>query len=285
MIKRKEKNMLNLEELKQLIAFADKGTLSKVAEEFHISTPSVTRSMQNLEEAFGVPLFNRSKNRIELNENGELAAIYAEKLISEAQQMVQRVRALDERRKTIVVKSCAPAPMWELLKILRKSYPEITISSAICQNEEVMQCIGQQTCDIAILPFAVSMPEWRVSRFMEERLFVCVPSGHTLAGHSTLSMEELNGFNFLLRSELGFWDAMCRKKMPASKFLVQTDETAFEELIKASTLPCFTTDYIMDGNRDALSGNYYGRVNIPITDKEANVTFYLVVNKKCGFQV
>ena len=37
--------MLDLYELRQLVAFADFGTLSRVAEEFHVSTPSVTRSM------------------------------------------------------------------------------------------------------------------------------------------------------------------------------------------------------------------------------------------------
>lgn len=31
--------------------------------------------------------------------------------------------------------------------------------------------------------------------------------------------------------------------MPASKFLVQTDEEVFDELVEASSLPCFTTDY------------------------------------------
>ena len=51
--------MINLYELRQLVAFADLGTLSRVAEEFHISTPSVTRSMQHLEDDFGVPLFTR----------------------------------------------------------------------------------------------------------------------------------------------------------------------------------------------------------------------------------
>ena len=47
--------MLDLYELKQLSAFADLGTLARVAEEFHISTPSVTRSMHHVEEAFAVP--------------------------------------------------------------------------------------------------------------------------------------------------------------------------------------------------------------------------------------
>ena len=60
--------MVDPYELKQLAAFADLGTLSRVAEEFHLSTPSVTRSMQHLEQYFGVPLFTRGKNKIGLNE-------------------------------------------------------------------------------------------------------------------------------------------------------------------------------------------------------------------------
>ena len=61
--------MVDLYELKQLTAFADLGTLHRVAEEFHLSTPSITRSMQHLEQYFGAPLFTRGKNRIELNES------------------------------------------------------------------------------------------------------------------------------------------------------------------------------------------------------------------------
>lgn len=62
--------MLNLLELEQLVAFADWGTLSKAAEELHISQPTITRTMKNIETAFGVPLFARGKNKIELNETG-----------------------------------------------------------------------------------------------------------------------------------------------------------------------------------------------------------------------
>ena len=89
--------MIDLYELRQLVAFADLGTLSRVAEEFHISTPSVTRSMQHLEDAFGVPLFTRGKNRIELNDTGDMAVDRARKLLREAEQAVQQVRDFDQR--------------------------------------------------------------------------------------------------------------------------------------------------------------------------------------------
>ena len=68
-----EKTLLDLPELEQLVAFADCGRLSKAAEKLNISQPTITRTMQHLEEEFGVPLFERSKNRISLNETGQRA--------------------------------------------------------------------------------------------------------------------------------------------------------------------------------------------------------------------
>lgn len=181
---------------------------------------------------------------------------------------------MDARRKTIVVKSCAPAPLWELLKKLNESCPEMTISSNICSNEEVLAAWKDASCDVAIFPFPVSDEEGIVRTYMKEHLFVCVRPEHDLAKHKELTFAEINGFNFLLRSELGFWDTLCRQKMPASKFLVQTEDFVFQELVKSSSLPCFTTDYALHQTSD-----YFKRVNIPITDAEANITFYLAVRK------
>lgn len=258
--------MIDLYELSQLVAFAELGTLSRVAEKFHISTPSITRSMQNLEKTFGVSLFSRGKNRIELNETGKQTVEYARKLLQEAEQTVQQVQMFDQRQHTIVVKSCAPAPLWEIMDRLSMQKPNMMVSSAICSNEEVLSAWKNGLCDLAVLPFPVE----GAKPFMKENLYVCVPKDHELARHETLSSADINGFNFLLRSELGFWDALCREKMPASKFLVQDDVSVFKELVKASSLPCFTTDYRQ------LKNAYPDRVNIPLTDEDVHVTFYLL---------
>lgn len=259
--------MLDLYELEQLAAFGEYGTLSEAAERLHISQPTLTRSMRRLENEFSVPLFTRTKNRIELNENGELAVEYARRILSEAERAVEQVRAADRRRRTISVSSCAPAPMWELMKLIEKKHPGTTVSSVINGSEEVLRAWNAGECDIAVLPFKQD----NAREFMRESLFVCVPKEHELAKHDSLCSEDINGFNFLLRSELGFWDSLCRRKMPASKFLVQTDEFAFTELIRSSSLPCFTTDYVTHGEPE-----YQGRISIPLTDDDAKVTFYLL---------
>lgn len=191
----------------------------------------------------------------------------ARRVLSEAERAVNQVRAFDQRQRTIIVSSCAPAPLWELMKILEKKHPGKTVSSSITQNDEVLRSWESGECDIAVLPFA---PGGESREFMRENLFVCVPAGHELAKFQSLTFAEINGFNFLLRTELGFWDSLCRQKMPASRFLVNTDDFAFSELVRTSSLPCFVTDYFREP-----SPEYRGRVTIPLSDSEARVTFYL----------
>lgn len=262
--------MLNLYELEQFVAFGDCKTLSQASEKLLISQPTLTRSMRHVEEAFGVPLFIRSKNRLELNETGKVALEHARRLLFEAQQAVFQVQAFEKRRKTIVVKSCAPAPLWELMKRLQKTFPGNTVSTEICQNEDVLRAIKSAECDVAVLPFSAEFEGMKRQVLMTERLFVSVLKSHKLSEYSSLTFEDIDGFNFLLRSELGFWDTLCRKKMPASRFLVQTDEFAFNELVESSSLPCFSTDYWVRSNKTDHRRKY-----IPLTDSEANVTFYV----------
>jgi DNA-binding transcriptional LysR family regulator len=263
--------MLNLLELEYLVTFADLGTLSKTAEKLNISQPSVTRSMRHIEDAFGVSLFIRSKNHIALNENGQKAVDYARRLLQDARQAVQNVQDFDRSQHTITVCSCAPAPLWHLLPVLSETFSSMTITSSIASSASVMDDLTTNRCQIAITTQRICDEDYTCIPFLSENLFVCVPQSHELAHSPSFAFSDLNGHNFLLLSKLGFWDDLCRSKMPASKFLVQPDKFELYELIKNSSLPCFTTN-LTDDMKEILQG----RVEIPITDQEANVTYYAV---------
>lgn len=267
--------MLDLLELEQLAAFADCGTLSKAAENLHISQPTITRTMQHLEDVFGVPLFLRSKNHIALNETGWKAVEYARELLKDAKEAVEGVRAFDRSLHTINVSSCAPAPLWNLLPALSESFPGMTISSAIKNNVSVLDDLRSENCTLAVLPEGLAPEDYCSVPFLKENLSICVPPDHELAGYSELSFAELNGYNFLLGTRLGFWDDMCREKMTASRFLVQTDQFTLQELIRESSLPCFVTDLTAEDKE-----TFGGRIIIPITDREAKVTFHLVFTEE-----
>ena len=270
--------MLNLLELEQLAAFAAEGTLSKAAEKLHISQPTITRTMQHLEEDFGVSLFHRTKNHIALNETGWKAVEYAERILKSAEEAVEGVRSFDRSLHTITVSSCAPAPLWELLPALTQTFPDMTISSSIKGNGAVLKDLQSGSAVLGVLPQDMVPQGYSSIPLLKEDLYVCLPATHALAGYKELSFAQLNGYNFLLGSQLGFWDDMCREKMPASRFLVQTDSFTLQELIRESSLPCFATNLTIDEE-----GTFEGRKVIPIIDQEAKRTFHLVFsleNKK-----
>ena len=110
--------MLEICQLQQLLSVAEYGTLSAAAEAIHLSQPSLSRSMKKIEEDLRVTLFDRQKNKITLNENGKLAVECARKVLDQLQQMESQVRSFDRSRRTILVGSCAPAPLWTIIPAL-----------------------------------------------------------------------------------------------------------------------------------------------------------------------
>ena len=262
--------MIEFSQLEMLIAFADALTLSKAAETLHLSQPTLTRAMKQLEEEFRVPLFDHRKNRLTLNENGQLAVEYARKLWQEAGDMVERVRSFDRAKHTLSVGACAPAPLWDLVPRLSSLYGSLTIGSEIRECQQLIQGLNEGTYQIIVLPEQIREPNWISLPWGQEHLFFSLPEAHPLAHRQGLEMRELDGENMLVFSNIGFWQELLMRKMPHSRFLFQSDRFSFNQLVRSSVLPCFTTDLSMKRN----TTDYTGRVNIPILDPEANVTYY-----------
>ena len=227
---------------------------------------ALSRSMQRLETALQVSLFDRQKNKIELNDNGRMAVEYAGRIVGEARDMAARIQAFDRSRRTILVGSCAPAPLWEISQVLADLYPDRTIASEMRENQVLLEGLRDGVYQLIILPHPVG----------EEHLFFSLPPAHPLSGSKALYMKALNGETMLLRNRLGFWREMAVRKMPDTRFLEQED-VAFNELVQFSALPSFTTDVAL-----RREGSPKNRINIPILDEEANVTYYCLSRPAAG---
>lgn len=260
--------VFELYQLEQLLAFAECGTLSGAAERLHLSQPALSRSMQRLEAELQVSLFDRQKNKIEFNENGRMAAEYARQVMEKCQDMILRVQAFDRSQRTILIGSCAPAPIWEIVPILTNLYAERTISSELRENDVLLQGLRDDVYQLIILPFSIEENGISCVKYGEEHLYFSLPPAHPLSGSAGLFMKDLNGETMLLRNHLGFWRELTDRKMPDTRLLEQED-VAFEELVRSSALPSFATDVVL-----RRAGNPTNRVNIPILDEEANVTYY-----------
>ena len=270
--------MIELFQLEQLIAFAKYGTLSKAAEELHLSQPSLTRAMQKLEEEFRVPLFHHQKNKLTLNENGKLAVEYAKKVLESKDDMVGKVRSFDRSRHTISVGSCAPAPLWDISPLLSNLYPQMTISTELKNTNVLLPGLHEHTYQLIILPEKLDDDTCESIPCGKENLCLALPQTHPLADSEGVFLKDLDGENMLLYSEIGFWHDLPQTKMPHSKFLVQNERFAFNELVNSSILPSFTSDLVLrhpEQHSAPVSRNI-----VPILDEEAHVSYYCCYLKK-----
>lgn len=273
---------MNITELKQLVAVGELGSFSEVARQFYVSTPTVTRAMKRIERCYGVELFSHGKNKVELNDAGRLAVAGAQRILREIDASIAEVRAFDRSLRTISLVSCAPAPLWVLAPRTSQRYPGMALTTRVAGLEDTREALASDECDAVVLPYRPVEEGLACSHILDEHLFLCVPRGHALAGRERVTLEEMNGFNFLLGTDLGFWNDVVRDRLPASRFLVQHDEFALAELIRTSSLPCFSTDVsLARGYRDVGDN----RVNIPITDPEVNVSFWLVAREQSAAKI
>ena len=79
--------MINLEHLNYALILASFGNFTRAANALHISQPTLTRSIQRLEEQIGAPIFVRSKEHIKPTSVGRKFLKHAKKVLSEVRKL------------------------------------------------------------------------------------------------------------------------------------------------------------------------------------------------------
>ena len=266
--------MFELSQLLYFVTIVEQHTISKAAEVLLVSQPALTRSLKNLEETLEVELFDRKKNKITLNDNGKLAYERAKKILEMAHNMKTELYEYDRMATTISIGSLAPAPIWALTYLFKQKFPGVVIQEKIENDDSsLVEGLRKNQYNIIVLNYPYIHNDYHSIELFTEKLYLSLPPAHPLALFKEVSFQELNGESILLLSKIGIWNELNLKYLPDSHLLVQTDETVFNEIRKASALPHFRTDITILRNNDS------NRVNIPITDDVATMKYYAVFHK------
>ena len=85
---------MNLRALRTFVVTADSGGLGRASERLHLSQPAASRQIDALEAEFGVPLFQRAGRRLQLTAEGEDLLRQSRRLLTDADLLAERARAL-----------------------------------------------------------------------------------------------------------------------------------------------------------------------------------------------
>lgn len=267
---------MDLHQLECLVAIAKTGTVSQAAELLMISQPAVTRAIKSLETELGYPLFERQNNRLKLNSTGELAVEHAQKILTDKEKMLESLSSYQKSKQCISIGSCAPAPLWGLKQIFQKVYPNIPLDSIISDdNISLIEGFRNYQYSMLILDYPINDKNLISTKLFDETLYIAVKPEDPLSQLKSVTFEQLNGTNFLVLSKIGYWSEICNDQLSQSLMIVQDDIVAYKTLLNVSSLATFRTNLTIPKFK-----NIEDRVYIPISNKEATLTFYAIYRKE-----
>src|SRR5215475_13705345 len=85
-------NALNYHHLLYFWAVAKEGSLRKASEILHVSQPSISAQLRQLEESLGAPLFTRTTRSLVLTDTGQTVLEYAEEIFSLGRELLTAVQ-------------------------------------------------------------------------------------------------------------------------------------------------------------------------------------------------
>src|ERR1700743_2685031 len=117
-----------IRELRTLIAIAQDGTFSAAGARLGLTQSAVSAQMQKLEQALGVPLFERTKRTAILNDAGQNALSVAHEIVALFDSLVSRpgMQALAPLLRVGALASAQPVLLTRALAPLRQRIPNRT---------------------------------------------------------------------------------------------------------------------------------------------------------------
>ncbi len=189
--------------LRSFHAVATHGSFTRAAEMLHITQPTLSGQVKELEERYGTKLFLRHGRRIELTDIGKSAFAITRLMFrheEEVEHLLQSARALTSGELRVAADS--PYIATPLLAQFQRLYPGIQISIQYGNSQQLMTWIESRRCDVAFLPnipqgddrlFSIPLPP--------DRLVVFVSQDHEWAERRSVSIEELVKQRIILREK------------------------------------------------------------------------------------
>lgn len=175
--------------LRYFLEVAREGNITRSAAYLHISQPTLSRQLKELEEELGKKLFVRSNYSVKLTEEGMLLRKRAEDILDMVDKTTEEFKALDEINGGDIRIGCAESDgikyVARAAKKLHRRYPNIRYHIYSSGTEAV-----NERLDRGLLDFAVIVQEVDLSRYNYLRLPVQDAWGVLMRKDDSLAQRE-----------------------------------------------------------------------------------------------
>lgn len=207
---------MELRVLRYFLAVAREENITKAAALLHVTQPTLSRQLMQLEEDLGVKLFRRSQYRVILTEDGMLLRRRAQEIVELADKAGRELQHTETELTGEVAIGCGESVAMTFLSThireFRRLHPlvQFRIYSAIA--DDVKERIEKGLLDMGLLAEPVDIGRYAFLRMpQKDRWGVLLPKEHPLARQDAITPNDLVGIPLLIsgretvRNELAGW--------------------------------------------------------------------------------
>jgi len=192
-----------LRQLQYAVAVADSLSFRKAADACHVSQPSLSAQLAQLETALGVRLFERNRRRVLITGAGSVIIERARIILRETEDLTMLARgASDPLSGTLhigVIPTISPYLLPRLTPALHEAYPSLTILWSEDRTDTLIQRLDRGTLDAALLALEADIGDVDGAIIGSDAFVLATPPGHPLGSHpAPVKLSELNDVDVLL---------------------------------------------------------------------------------------
>lgn len=196
---------MTLRHMKIFVAVYRHSNITRAAEELHLAQPSVSFAVKELEEYYGIRLFERIGRHIYPTEGGKEFYGYALHIVSLFEDMEKRIKNWDIigtiRIGTSITIGTHILPV--LIRKFQSQLPGLKIKAVINKSSDIEQHILDNTIDIGLIETQPEQSDILSIPFMRDSLCAIVSYNHPLAEKESVSLAQLANYPFLMREKGG----------------------------------------------------------------------------------
>ncbi len=192
---------MTLRHMRIFIAVAENESITHAAEKLYIAQPTVSVAIRELEEHYGIRLFERYSQRLHITENGRRFLGYARHLIEVSDEMEKQFSSPDQQGLLRLAASVTvgAAYMPALVRRMQEAFPDLEIRVQIDTTDAIEQAILDNKLDAALVEGILHTSALNVIMLAEDHLSaVCAPT-YPAARIDKLSPEALLRYPLLMR--------------------------------------------------------------------------------------
>lgn len=183
-----------IRQLEYLVALAREKHFGRAAEACHVTQPTLSAAIRQLEDDLGAPIIERGHRFIGLTPQGKLALEHAHRILAEAEDLRRRITELDKgltgKLRLGVIPTALPI-VSHLTSPFHALYPNVTVTVLSQTSQEIQRGIDEFELDAGVT-YLDNEPMERVRArpiYFEEYVFL-TPADSPYAARASITWKE-----------------------------------------------------------------------------------------------